>query len=72
MSQQKNDKASSVEVELTKLEEMVAWFEGETFTLDEAVTHYQAAEKLATDIETRLATLKNEVVVLKKKFDQAE
>lgn len=71
MSQQNNNQPS-VEAELARLDEMVAWFEGETFTLDEAVAHYEAAEKLATQIEARLATLKNEVVVLKKKFDQAE
>jgi exodeoxyribonuclease VII small subunit len=71
MSQQNNNQPS-VEAELARLDEMVAWFEGETFTLDEAVAHYQEAETLAAQIETRLATLKNEVVVLKKKFDQAE
>lgn len=71
MSQQNNSQPS-VEAELTKLDEMVAWFEGETFSLEEAIAHYQEAEKLATQIETRLAELKNEVVVLKKKFDQAD
>jgi exodeoxyribonuclease VII small subunit len=70
MSQQNN--TPSVESELNELDKMVAWFEGETFTLDEAVDHYQEAQKLAVHIESRLAELKNEVTVLKKKFDQAE
>ena len=71
MSQQNNTQPT-VESELARLDEMVAWFEGETFSLDDAIVHYHEAEKLASQIEARLAELKNEVVVLKKKFDQAE
>lgn len=70
MSQQNNQ--PSIEAELAELDQMVAWFEGESFTLEEAMQHYEKAEALARRIETRLAELKNEVTVLKKKFDQAE
>lgn len=70
MSQQNNQ--PSIEAELAELDQMVAWFEGESFTLEEAMQHYEKAEALAKRIETRLAELKNEVTVLKKKFDQAE
>lgn len=69
MSQQNNEQP--IEQELAELDKMVAWFEGDDFTLEEAMTQYEKAEKLASRIETRLTELKNEVNVLKKKFDQA-
>lgn len=69
MSQKNNE--PSIESELAELDRLVAWFESEDFTLEEAMQHYETAEVLAKRIETRLADLKNEVTVLKKKFDQA-
>ena len=66
---QKND--PSIEAELTELDQLVAWFESEDFTLEQAMANYEKAEVLASRIETRLSELKNEVTVLKKKFDQA-
>lgn len=65
------DSQPSIESELTELDRLVAWFESEEFTLEEATAHYEQAEALAKRIETRLAEAKNEVTVLKKKFDQA-
>lgn len=70
MSQQNNEEPS-IEKQMSELDGLVAWFEGEDFTLEEAMTHYEQAEVLAKRIEARLAELKNEVNVLKKKFDQA-
>jgi len=69
MSQQSNE--PSIEKQMAELDSLVAWFEGEEFTLEEAMQHYEQAEVLAKRIEVRLAELKNEVNVLKKKFDQA-
>ncbi len=59
----------TVAKKLAKLHEMVAWFEGDEFVLEEAVERFKEAEKLADDIERSLSELKNEIVVLKKKFD---
>lgn len=67
----KSNTQPSIESELAELERQVAWFEGEEFTLEEAMKHYEEAEVLAKRIETRLTEVKNEVNVLKKKFDQA-
>jgi exodeoxyribonuclease VII small subunit len=61
----------SIEQQLAQLDQMVAWFESEEFTLEEAMQQYEKAEALATLVEARLGELKNEVLVLKKKFDQA-
>ncbi len=69
MSQANNE--PPIEQELAELDKMVSWFESEEFTLEEAMSHYEKAEELATRLETRLTNLKNEVNVLKKKFDQA-
>lgn len=54
---------------MTELSELVAWFEGDEFELETAIEHYASAEKLAAEIEHDLSTLKNEISVLKTKFD---
>lgn len=54
-----------------KLGELVEWFESEDFKLEEAIERYKEAEALATEIEEELGQFKNEINILKKKFDQA-
>lgn len=54
---------------MTKLGELVAWFEGEEFELEAALDKYKEAEKLADEIEKDLSGLKNEITVLEQKFD---
>lgn len=49
---------------------MVAWFESDEFVLEEATERFEAAKRLADEIDENLATLKNEIVVLKQKFDE--
>lgn len=67
MSEKSNE---TVAKKLAKLSELVAWFESDDFVLEEAVERFKDAEKLAGDIEHDLAELKNEITVLKKKFDE--
>lgn len=59
----------SISEKMTKLGELVAWFEGEEFELEAALDKYKEAEKLADEIEKDLSGLKNEITVLKQKFD---
>ena len=59
----------SISEKMTKLGELVAWFEGEGFELEAALDKYKEAEKLADEIEKDLSGLKNEITVLKQKFD---
>lgn len=66
---QANEK-QTLQEQIDKLDELVNWFEGEDFSLEEALGVYEKADQLAKQIEERLATLKNEVNVLKTKFDQ--
>ena len=66
---QKNDE--TISKKMSKLKELVAWFESDEFVIEEAVERYKEAEVLAEEIEKDLSELKNEVIVLKKKFDEA-
>ena len=59
----------SISEKMPKLGELGAWFEGEEFELEAALDKYKEAEKLADEIEKDLSGLKNEITVLKQKFD---
>ena len=61
-----------VQEKLTELSELVAWFQSPAFALEDAVTKYQQAELLAEEIEKDLTKLKNDIQVVKKRFDEAE
>ncbi len=56
----------------TELGELLAWFESDEFTPEQAVDKFTEAEALAAQIETQLAEHKHQITVLKKKFDEAE
>lgn len=58
-----------VQEKLSELSELVAWFQSPAFTLEEAVTKFKQAEGLAEEIEKDLTKLKNDIKVVKKKFD---
>jgi len=62
--------SETVANKLARLSELVAWFESDDFVLEDAVAQFKEAQKLAEDIEHDLSGLKNEIVVLKKKFDE--
>lgn len=63
----KNDK--TIQEKMNQLSELVAWFESDEFELETAIEKYKTAETLAGDIEKDLSELKNEITVLKTKFD---
>jgi exodeoxyribonuclease VII small subunit len=54
---------------MADLGELVSWFESDEFELETALDKYKEAEKLAGEIEKDLSELKNEITVLKQKFD---
>jgi exonuclease VII small subunit len=45
-----------------RLNELMAWFDGDEFSLEAAVDKYAEATKLASDIEKSLNSLKNKIV----------
>lgn len=62
----------TIQEKTAELAELVAWFDSEEFVLEAAVDKFKEAEKLAADIEHDLKTLKNEINIVKQKFDTAE
>lgn len=52
-----------------ELSGLVAWFDSDDFTIELALDKFKQAEKIAADIEKDLLALKNEVNVIKQKFD---
>ncbi len=64
-------KQLTIEEKMHELQAMVAWFDGDDFRLEQAMEVYKKAEQLASEIDRELSEYKNEITVLKKKFDQA-
>lgn len=62
----KNESISEKTVRLTKL---VEWFDGGEFKLELALEKFSEAENLALEIEKDLSSLKNEIEIVKQKFD---
>lgn len=65
-----SDKSKTVQQKMAELNESVAWFQGEDFTLEAAVDKFEQAEKLAAEIEQDLVKLKNDISVVKQRFDR--
>jgi len=47
----------------------LVWFDSEDFNIDQALEKYKQAQDLANEIEEELTKIKNEVTVIKKRFD---
>lgn len=62
----------TVQEKLAELSGLVGWFQGSSFTLEEAVPKFKQAEQLADEIEKDLTKLKNDIQVVKKRFDGDE
>ena len=67
MSEKNN--VPTVQDKLTQLSEIVAWFQGSSFALEAALDKFKQAETLAGEIETDLTKLKNDITIVKKRFD---
>lgn len=66
-----SEKSSMTVAEKTaKLHELVAWFDGDDFSLEEALTKFGEAEKLAEEIEKDLLSLKNDIEIVKARFKE--
>jgi exodeoxyribonuclease VII small subunit len=63
-------KKRSVAEKTAQLDELVSWFDSDEFELEKALDKFKEAEKLAAEIEADLMELKNEVTVIKKRFDE--
>lgn len=59
----------SIQQKTDQLEKLVSWFDSDNFSIEEAISKYKTAEKLADEIENDLLSLKNEINIVKNKFD---
>ena len=62
-------KGKTISEKTAQLTELVAWFDGDEFTLELALDKFKAAEQLAAEIEGDLKSLKNDIEIVKQKFD---
>ena len=69
MSQKNN---TSISEKTIKLNELVEWFDSDDFELELALDKFAEAEKLASEIEADLLAMKNNISIVKKKFNEAE
>lgn len=56
-------KNKTIEERIAALEQAVAWFESDEFTLDEAVERYQQVQQQAAAIQAELAKLKHTITI---------
>lgn len=62
-------KNKTIQEKMNELATQVAWFDSDEFNLEEALERFKDAEKLADEIEAELTTMKNDITVLKQRFD---
>ncbi len=62
----------TIQQKIAELDELVAWFDSDEFSLELALDKFKDAEKLAEEIERDLTALKNEITVVKQRFDGNE
>ena len=59
----------TIQEKTDELDAIVAWFDGDDFSLELALDMFKQAESLAQDIQKDLTGLKNEINVIKQRFD---
>lgn len=60
----------TIQEKIAQLDTLVAWFDSDDFTLETALDKFKEAEALAKAIEHDLSSFKNEIEIVKQKFDQ--
>lgn len=59
-----NDKSKNINKSISELDEKIAWFYSDDFSLDNATENYKSAVNLAKQIEEDLENLKNDIKIL--------
>jgi len=59
----------TIQDKISQLNKLIDWFDSDEFVLEAAVDKYKEAEKIAAEIENDLSSLKNEIQIVKQKFD---
>ncbi len=63
----KNSKVT-VQEKIDQLDQIVAWFDGDEFQLEQATARLKEATKLAKDIEKDLSAVENDIKEVKQSF----
>lgn len=61
---------NSIAEKTAELDKLIAWFDSDAFELEKALDKFSAAETLAGEIEKDLMNLKNNIEVVKARFDE--
>jgi len=61
---------SEIATKTKRLNELMEWFDGSDFSLEEAVDKYAEATKLAREIEKSLGELKNKITRIDNKAEE--
>lgn len=64
-----SSKNKTIQDKITELNNLVDWFDSDEFTIDLALGKFKEAEKMVADIEKDLLLLKNDIQIVKQKFD---
>jgi len=59
----------TIQEKIAELDNVVSWFDSEDFTLERALEQFATAKKIASEIEDDLTQIKNNINVVKQKFD---
>ena len=59
----------TIQEKMADLSQLVEWFDSDEFTLEAAIDKFKQAQALADTIEKELMALKNDIQVVKQKFD---
>ena len=62
----------TINQKIEELDAAVNWFYGDDFVLEAAPEKYQAAVKLATEVQKDLKELKNKIEVIDKDFSKSQ
>lgn len=62
--------SKTINQKLKELDELIEWFNGDDFELEQAIEKYKLAAMLTEDIENTLNNLKNEINIIKQNFDK--
>lgn len=60
----------NIREKLDELQQVVASFERDELSVEEALEQFEKGSKLSEDIEQQLSELKTKITVLKERFDQ--
>lgn len=58
----------TIQQKIAELDELLAWFNGDEFVLEQAGEKLNEAKKLAEAIETGLNSLENDITIIKRSF----